>query len=113
MFVNSGGLNNIGIDTENKSFESILEICEKKGYNSGIIVTSSIVHATPASFYAKVISRANYQEIAYQLSKSEVDFFIGGGEKHFIKRNDRKKHRKRGRKKKMQSTPHYNDQPTF
>mgnify|MGYP001161214713 FL=1 len=80
----------IGIDTKNKSFESILEICEKKGYNSGIIVTSSIVHATPASFYAKVISRANYQEIAYQLSKSEVDFFIGGGEKHFIKRNDRK-----------------------
>ena len=65
----------IGIDTKNKSFESILEICEKKGYNSGIIVTSSIVHATPASFYAKVVSRAKYQEIAYQLSKSEVDFY--------------------------------------
>ncbi len=80
----------IGIDTKNKSFESILKICEKKGYNSGMIVTSSIVHATPASFYANVLSRANYQEIAYQLSKSEVDFFIGGGEKHFIKRNDNK-----------------------
>ena len=80
----------IGIDTKNKSFESILKICEKKGYNSGIIVTSSIVHATPASFYANVISRAEYQEIAHQLSKSDVDFFIGGGEKHFIKRNDKK-----------------------
>ncbi len=80
----------IGIDTKSKSYESILKICEKKGYNSGIIVTSSIVHATPASFYANVISRAQYQEIAYQLSRSEVDFFIGGGEKHFIKRNDKK-----------------------
>ena len=80
----------IGIDTKNKFYESILKICEKKGYNSGMIVTSSIVHATPASFYANVNSRAEYQEIAYQLSKSEVDFFIGGGEKHFTKRNDKK-----------------------
>ena len=80
----------IGVDTKNRSYESILKICEKKGYNSGMIVTSSIVHATPASFYANVPSRAKYQEIAYQLSKSEVDFFIGGGEKHFIKRNDNK-----------------------
>ena len=80
----------IGIDTKNNYYESILKICEKKGYNSGMIVTSSVVHATPASFYANVISRAKYQEIAYQLSKSEVDFFIGGGERHFIKRNDKK-----------------------
>ena len=80
----------IGVDSKNRSYQSILKICEKKGYNSGIIVTSSIVHATPASFYANVISRADYQEIAYQLSESQVDFFIGGGEKHFIKRNDKK-----------------------
>ena len=80
----------IGVDIENKPYESILKICEKKGYNSGMIVTSSIVHATPASFYANVISRSNYQEIANQLSKSDVDFFIGGGEKYFIKRNDKR-----------------------
>ena len=80
----------IGVDSKNRPYESILKICEKKGYNSGLIVTSSIVHATPASFYANVISRAEYQRIAYQLSESPVDFFIGGGEKHFIKRNDKK-----------------------
>ena len=80
----------VGVDSKNRSYESILKICEKKGYNSGIIVTSSIVHATPASFYANVISRADYQEIAHQLSESQVDFFIGGGKKHFIKRNDKK-----------------------
>ena len=80
----------IGVDIKNKPYESILKICEKKGYNSGMIVTSSIVHATPASFYANVISRSNYQEIANQLSESDVDFFIGGGEKYFIKRNDKR-----------------------
>ena len=80
----------IGVDIKNKPYESILKICEKKGYNSGMIVTSSIVHATPASFYANVISRSNYQEIANQLSKSDVDFFIGGGERYFIKRNDKR-----------------------
>ena len=80
----------IGVDSKNRPYESILKICEKKGYNSGIIVTSSIVHATPASFYANVISRYDYQDIARQLSESQVDFFIGGGKKHFIKRNDKK-----------------------
>ena len=80
----------IGMDTESKPYESILKICEKKGYNSGMIVTSSIVHATPASFYANVSSRAKYNEIAYQLSKSEVDFFSGGGEKYFTRRNDKR-----------------------
>lgn len=78
----------IGIDLKNKKQPSILELATEKGYTSGLIATSSIVHATPASFYAKVTSRKKYQEIARQLSESEVDFFIGGGKKHFIRRED-------------------------
>ena len=42
----------IGIDGKNKSYPSILEICQKKGYKTGLVATSSIVHATPASFFA-------------------------------------------------------------
>ena len=78
----------IGITAKNIKKPSILEICEERNYRSGLIATSSIVHATPASFYAKVISRKQYQDIALQLSESEVDYFIGGGKKHFIRRND-------------------------
>lgn len=78
----------IGINPSNEELKSILKICEEKGYNTGLIATSSIVHATPASFYANVISRRKYEEIAFQMSESEVDYFIGGGKNYFNKRID-------------------------
>jgi len=80
----------IGIDSKNNLQQSILEICEQRGYNSALIATSSIVHATPASFYANVPSRRQYQDIALQLSEHDVDLFIGGGKKHFNKRDDKR-----------------------
>ena len=69
----------LGINSKNKKLQSILEICEENGYNTGLIANSSIVHATPASFYANIDSRRKYEEIALQLSESNVDYFIGGG----------------------------------
>lgn len=78
----------IGISSKNIKLESVLEICEDNGYNSGLIANSSIVHATPASFYANVDSRKKYEEIALQLNESNVDYFIGGGRKHFNQRED-------------------------
>jgi alkaline phosphatase len=80
----------LGISAKNKKLESILEICKDNGYNTGLIVNSSIVHATPASFYAKINSRKKYEEIALQFSESEVDYFIGGGKKYFNKREDKR-----------------------
>jgi alkaline phosphatase len=55
---------------------------------TAIIATSTIVHATPASYYSKVKSRYQYDEIASQLSKSNINFFVGGGEKYFNDRLD-------------------------
>jgi len=78
----------IGIGVDNVHQESILELSKKKGYKTGLIATSSIVHATPASFYANVVSRRQYEDIAFQMSVSDVDFFIGGGKKHFVRRKD-------------------------
>ena len=80
----------VGVSMARQPLKSILDICESKNYITGLISTSSIVHATPASFYAKVVSRKEYQEIALQLSEHEVDYFIGGGEKHFNKREDKR-----------------------
>ena len=37
---------------------------------------------------ANVISRREYEKIAFQLSTSVVDYFIGGGKKHFTQRKD-------------------------
>ncbi|MDA8877559.1 alkaline phosphatase [Flavobacteriaceae bacterium] len=78
----------IGIDDKNQQHRSIIELCKERGYATGLIATSSIVHATPASFYAKVPSRKQYEEIALQLSQHNVDLFVGGGKKYFSKRSD-------------------------
>ena len=80
----------VGIDKNNKKTKSILEICKEKKYNIGLVVTSEIVHATPASFYAKVQSRYNYEDIALQLSEHDVDLFVGGGKDYFNKRKDKR-----------------------
>jgi len=80
----------IGISLKNKKLNSILELSKEKGYKTGIIATSTIVHATPASFYANVLSRNQYEDIALQLSTNDVDYFIGGGKDFFNKREDKR-----------------------
>lgn len=80
----------VGINARNEAVPSILNYCANKGYRTALLATSSIVHATPASFYAHVDSRKKYQQIAQQLMGSQVDLFIGGGEKHFTQRDDGK-----------------------
>ena len=80
----------IGIDGKNSFKQSILEISKERGYKAALVVTSSIVHATPASFYANVNSRNSYETIALQLSEHDVDLFVGGGKKHFTNRKDKR-----------------------
>ncbi|MDG2372590.1 MAG: alkaline phosphatase [Flavobacteriaceae bacterium] len=80
----------IGINPKNKQLESILEYCNTKDFSTALIVTSSIVHATPASFYANVNSRRQYEDIALQLRYHNVNYFIGGGKKHFTRRADKR-----------------------
>ena len=80
----------VGIDENNMKPKSILEICKEKKYDVGLIVTSEIVHATPACFYAKIPSRYDYEDIALQLSEHNVDLFVGGGKDYFNKRKDKR-----------------------
>ena len=68
---------------------SVLEILSDKGMKTGLIATSYITHATPASFVAKNINRNNYEEIASDFANcKKVDLLIGGGRSHFNKRSD-------------------------
>ena len=80
----------IGMNSKNEKIPSILDHCANLGYKTALLATSSIVHATPASFYAHVDTRKKYEEIAFQLMSSNVDYFIGGGKKHFTRRDDGK-----------------------
>ena len=80
----------VGMDENFIPVKSILEISRDKGYMTAIIATSTIVHATPAAYYSKVKSRYDYNEIASQLSRSNINFFVGGGEKYFNDRRDKR-----------------------
>ena len=76
----------IGVDGEEKPVKSILEEAEERGLATGLIATSSIVHATPASFIAHQNRRSMYEQIAEDFLKTEIDLFIGGGKQYFDRR---------------------------
>lgn len=78
----------IGIDTTLTPHQSIAELTASLGWGTGVIATSTITHATPASFYAHVFYRGMEDQIASQLLDSEMDFFAGGGLARFIARAD-------------------------
>jgi alkaline phosphatase len=59
-----------------------------KNIKTGVIATSSITHATPASFFAHALNRSYSEEIAADLVTSEIDFFAGGGLQFFNNRKD-------------------------
>lgn len=78
----------IGFDAQNKPVKTILEEAEEKGLATGLVSTSSITHATPASFISHQAGRSMYEEIAADFLKTDIDVFIGGGIDHFSKRKD-------------------------
>ena len=78
----------IGVDGDTVSIPTILEMLSEDNWSTGVIATSSITHATPASFYAHVKSRNMHEEIAKQLTYSSVDFFAGAGYSYFAQRSD-------------------------
>ncbi len=77
-----------GVNTDSLPEKTILEIAAENGLATGLVATSAITHATPASFIAHQKWRNMYEEIAEDFLKTDIDVFIGGGREHFIKRSD-------------------------
>lgn len=80
----------IGVNQDTLAVPTIVEQLSTRGLATGIVATSSIQHATPASFYAHVKSRRMYEEITEFAPNSGVNFFAGGGLKFFNQRKDGK-----------------------
>ena len=78
----------IGVDPDGKALYTILEEAEDQGLATGLVSTSTIVHATPASFIAHEKQRSFYEAIAADFLDTEIDLFIGGGKKYFDRRED-------------------------
>lgn len=78
----------IGVDADTIAQKTILEECEENGMATGMVASSTIVHATPASFIAHVKQRKMYEDIAKAFIQTEIDYFVGGGKKYFDRRKD-------------------------
>lgn len=76
----------IGQRPDGTGLRTILEACrDEAGKATGLVATSAITHATPASFAAHVDHRSEEYEIASQLIESRVDVLLGGGKKFFTR----------------------------
>jgi alkaline phosphatase len=74
----------IGMTPDRSEYRTILEAAQAKGMATGLVATSAITHATPASFASHVRSRGDEARIAEQLLANEVDVLFGGGRKFFL-----------------------------
>lgn len=74
----------IAQDSDGNECVTLLELSQKAGMKTGLVATSGVAHATPASFATHIDSRNKYSEIAEQLVDSEVDVILGGGLEYFL-----------------------------
>jgi alkaline phosphatase len=80
----------IGVGADTMAYENLFEKLKKQQKATGVVATSSVTHATPASFYAHVGSRNSEDDIATFLLKGNCDIAIGGGNRFFSARADHK-----------------------
>ena len=63
---------------------TLLEAAKAAGKSAGAVSTSSVTHATPASFLTHASDRDREMEIAVGIARSGVDVVIGGGRRFFL-----------------------------
>ncbi len=84
----------ISVNRQHIPIGTMMQLAKKLGKANGIVASSQINHATPASFLAHNKSRRNYNDIAdmyldYRIDgKPVADVMIGGGTQYFV-REDR------------------------
>lgn len=81
----------IGMGVDKKAVETVLHRARKQNMKTGLAVTSTIVHATPASYMVANEARRNYAQIADSYFADRIDgkfladVMLGGGTDHFIR----------------------------
>lgn len=73
----------VGLDAEGQPVTTLVDLAEARGLSTGLLTTTQITHATPASFYAHETSRYAASAIARDLVGTGVDLLVGGGREHF------------------------------
>ena len=79
----------VGMNPDSIPVPSMLDIFAEQGKKTGVVVTCSVTHATPADFIAHNINRKDNEGIALEIAKKEkLDVLFGGGKKYFTERKD-------------------------
>ena len=74
----------VAVAPDKKPLKTLFEHAQERGKSTGIVVTSSVTHATPAAFMAHTADRDNQADIAEQIVNGATDVLIGGGWAYFI-----------------------------
>ncbi|MFC3884166.1 alkaline phosphatase [Bacillus songklensis] len=84
----------IAVENDRTEIKTVLEAAKGKGKATGLVVTSELTHATPASFGAHDVDRKNMDSMANDYydeminGQHKIDVMLGGGRNNFV-RSDR------------------------
>ncbi|MFN2745430.1 MULTISPECIES: alkaline phosphatase [Bacillus] len=91
--VNSPGAEPVSEKDHYRPVANVLEGAKQTGRATGIVATSEIQHATPASYSAHHLNRNNFEVLGEQQVYQNIDVVLGGG-KESLKPGNREKSRK-------------------
>ncbi len=69
---------------EGQPLKTLFEYAKEHNKATGLVVSSSVTHATPAVFVSHTDSRKNQLDIARQIAEGDIDVILGGGLGYFI-----------------------------
>jgi len=81
----------VAISPNGDTLQTVLEIAEDMGLATGLVTTSHLSCATPASFASHVSYRNDYYHIAEHISRCGAEVLFGGGYKYFIPKDSSNK----------------------
>jgi alkaline phosphatase len=85
----------ISVDPAGKvAYETLAEAAKRLGKSVGLVTTTSITDATPATFGAHIIKRTMQNEIAEQYLAQGFEVYMGGGLIYFIPQSKKGSKRK-------------------
>ena len=78
----------INVNTNGEHLNPLFARAKEQGKAIGLVTTTRITHATPASFVSSVENRDDEASIAKQYLEKEIDVLIGGGASYFHDNNN-------------------------
>jgi alkaline phosphatase len=79
----------LGLDVNAHPVQSIIMNAQEKKWSTGVVTSTSIDDATPASFYGHATDRNMYYEIGKQAASSGINFLGGAGFKSYTNKENK------------------------